>query len=259
LLGQQLLSNILGLVVFAIMIVPVTYSALNALALNSITQPVENVFTKVLSVVPGILTALVILLVAHFLGRLAGQLVTNFLTGVGFNSVLAHLGLPERRDARTASELIGSGVRLGIMLFALIEAAQALGFASISNLVAQFTVFAGQLLTGLLIFGAGLFLANLAVSAIEGSGLASATILATAARIAICVLAGAMALRQMGLANEIVQLAFGLLLGAGAIAIALAFGLGGRESAAKMIEDWRQSWQAKQAAERRTAVSQAGD
>jgi hypothetical protein len=57
----------------------------------------------------------------------------------------------------------------------------------------------------------------------------------------ILVLPGAMALRRMGLANEIINLAFGLLLGAIAVAVALAFGLGGRELAGHQLEEWRQS------------------
>lgn len=56
----------------------------------------------------------------------------------------------------------------------------------------------------------------------------NAKLLALAGRVSILVLAGAMALRQMGLANEIVNLGFGLLLGGIAVAVALAFGLGGR-------------------------------
>jgi hypothetical protein len=60
-------------------------------------------------------------------------------------------------------------------------------------------------------------------------------ILAQAARISILAFAGAMALRQMGLANEIITLAFGLLLGAIAVAVALSFGLGGKEIAAREI------------------------
>jgi len=68
-----------------------------------------------------------------------------------------------------------------------------------------------------------------------------AKMLAHAARISILVFAGAMALRQMGLANEIINLAFGLLLGAMAVAVALAFGLGGREIAAREIEKWLES------------------
>jgi hypothetical protein len=63
--------------------------------------------------------------------------------------------------------------------------------------------------------------------------------MALAARISITVLAGAMALRQMGLANEIITIAFGLLLGAIAVAFAIAFGIGGRELAAEALKGWR--------------------
>jgi hypothetical protein len=76
---------------------------------------------------------------------------------------------------------------------------------------------------------------------VKASEAAQAGLLAMAARISILVLAGAMALRQMGLANEIINLAFGLLLGAIAVAAALAFGLGGREIAAREVERWLQS------------------
>ena len=82
------------------------------------------------------------------------------------------------------------------------------------------------------------FLGNLAARTIEASRSAQAPMLALAARVAILVLAGAMALRQMGLANEIITLAFGLLLGAIAVAIALAFGLGCREMAADAVKEW---------------------
>jgi hypothetical protein len=63
-------------------------------------------------------------------------------------------------------------------------------------------------------------------------------LLASVARVAILVLVGAMALRQMGIANEIVNLAFGLLVGAIAVAAALAFGLGSRDLAGRQMERW---------------------
>lgn len=82
---------------------------------------------------------------------------------------------------------------------------------------------------------------NQAAQTIQASRAAQARLLALAARVAVLVLAGAMALRQMGLANEIVNLAFGLLLGAIAVASALAFGLGGREIAARELQNWLKS------------------
>jgi hypothetical protein len=99
---------------------------------------------------------------------------------------------------------------------------------------------------GLIIFAFGLYLANLAASTIQATAAAQSDFLAWAARIGILVLAGAMALRQMGLANEIVNLAFALVLGAIAVAAALAFGLGGRDIAARQLEDWMASIKSKE-------------
>ena len=76
------------------------------------------------------------------------------------------------------------------------------------------------------------------VPLIIGGGMVNAALLATSARIAILVLSAAMALREMGIANDIINLAFGLLLGAVAVAVALAFGLGGREVAGQHLSQW---------------------
>jgi hypothetical protein len=86
------------------------------------------------------------------------------------------------------------------------------------------------------------YLANLAFSIITSSGSGQARILGHAARIAIIAFVSAMALRQMGVATDIVNLAFGLLLGAIAVAITLAFGLGGRNIAAEQVRNWLNSF-----------------
>ena len=117
------------------------------------------------------------------------------------------------------------------------EAAELLGFQLFASLVNDFTLLAGQILLGLVIFGTGLLLANWASRAIREGGLSQAGLLGTAAQVAIIALAGAMALRQMGFANEIINLAFGLTLGALAVALAIAFGLGGRKTAGREIEN----------------------
>ena len=127
------------------------------------------------------------------------------------------------------------------MLFAVTEAAGLIGFEVLSQLTSQFLVFAGRIVVGLVIFAIGLFLANFVHRTVLAAGAAQALLLALGARIAIIVLSGAMALRHMGLADEIINLAFGLILGAVAVALAIAFGLGGREFAARHLEGWLQS------------------
>jgi hypothetical protein len=91
----------------------------------------------------------------------------------------------------------------------------------------------------------GLYLANLVSASVLASNIAQGRFLASVARVAILLLFGSMALRQMGIANEIVQLAFGLTLGSLAVALAIALGLGGREVAARELGRWIESMRSK--------------
>jgi chromate transport protein ChrA len=97
----------------------------------------------------------------------------------------------------------------------------------------------------MIILVGGLFLANLAGNAVRGTGTANSGFLAMVARSAVMVLTAAMALREMGFAEDIVNLAFGLLFGAVAVAVALAFGLGGRDAAGAQVQSWRDKMEKK--------------
>ncbi|MGH8848540.1 MAG: mechanosensitive ion channel, partial [Polaromonas sp.] len=97
-------------------------------------------------------------------------------------------------------------------------------------------------LLGGAILAIGFWVSNLAYDAIHKASGTHTAGLAWVARIAILGLVIAMGLRAMGLANEIVHLAFGLTLGAVAVAVALSFGLGGREAAGKLATQWLERW-----------------
>jgi hypothetical protein len=242
-LGKQRLSGVVGLVVYFLVLIPVLIAALNALALEAITEPASNMLNVILTALPGIFASGLLLAIAYVVGRVVSGLITNVLTGIGFNAILGRLGVGKEpaEGQRTPSEIVGYLVMVGVMLLASMEAARLLGFALLADLVADFTVFAGQVMLGLIIFGIGLYLANLAAGVVKASGAAQAGLLALATRISILVLAGAMGLAQMGLASEIINLAFGAVLGAIGVAVALAFGLGGREIAARELEEWLKS------------------
>jgi hypothetical protein len=177
---------------------------------------------------------------AYFLGRLVAGLVTSLLTSIGFNRILAviGLGLEPKEGQRTPSEVVGYVVLILVLLFAVIEASQLLGFGILADLVSEFLVFAAQVILGIVILGLGLYLANLARGIIQRTTVAQAPLLSHAAWLAIVILAAAMGLRTMGIADDIINLAFGLLLGAIAVAVALAFGLGSRDIAARQVESW---------------------
>jgi hypothetical protein len=247
--GEALkVSGLLGTLAYFFIIVPILIAALDILDLSAVTAPISNMLNIVLSSLPSIFTAVVIIAAGYYVGKIVSRLVAEMLTGIGFNSMPEKLGLSTGETAtageadenvKTPSTFAGGVVLAGIILFAAIEASEMLGFTILSDLTSQFIVFAGQVLTGIVILGIGLFLANLAAKAIKASSLPSADFVSFAARVAIIIFASAMALGQMGIASQIINMAFGLLLGAIAIAIALAFGLGGRDSAASILEEWR--------------------
>ncbi len=238
-LGEQKLSSLLGLIVYIFILIPVIISALNALALEAITTPASNMLNIILNAVPSIFAALFILIIAYILGKVLSGLISKLLAGIGFDNVLVKIGLSKKIEtAHTPSSIAGTITLVTIMFFAFTEAFSMLGFSELSDLSSQFIVFGSHILLGLVIFGAGLYLANLVAQTVKQSSSAQAGLLSFAARMAIIVLAGAMALRQMGLANEIINMAFGLLLGAIAVAVAISFGIGGRELAAEKLKKW---------------------
>lgn len=239
-LGKQRLSGLIGLVVYTLVLIPVLISALNALQLDAITRPASSMLDQILRALPALFGAALVLVVAFVIARVVAGLVTNVLRAAGFNRLLERLGVQWQAEAEGdgPSSLVGHLVVVVVMLFATIEALELLSFEQLAALVSSFTVFLGNVLLGLVIFGLGLYLASLAARAIGASGTRQAPLLATTARVAILVLAGAMALRQMNVAEDIINLAFGLLLGAAAVAAAIAFGIGGRDLARQELERW---------------------
>ena len=143
----------------------------------------------------------------------------------------------ESTTNRSPSEIVGIIVLVGIMLFATVAAVNILNIAALTLLVTGIIVILGRILAGLIVFAVGLFLANLAFNIITSSGDSQAMILGQVARIAIIALVSAMALQQIGIASDIVNLAFGLLLGAIAVAVGLAVGLGSRDIAKEQVRE----------------------
>ncbi|MEH1892559.1 MAG: mechanosensitive ion channel [Nostoc sp.] len=254
--GVQPLSSIIGTIVYVLILIPVAIAALNALRIDAISVPAIAMLQQVLNALPAIFTAVAILIVAYFVGRFVADLVTSILTNLGFNNIFTILGLttPSRRivistepttppiPSRTPSEIAGIVALVGIMLFATVAAVNILNIPALTALVSGIVIIFGRILAGLVIFAIGLFLANLAFNIITSSGDRQAQILGQVARIAIIALVSAMALQQIGVASDIVNLAFGLLLGAIAVAIALAFGLGGRDIAREQVQEWLNSF-----------------
>jgi hypothetical protein len=265
--NTQSLSWLIGTIVYVLILIPTAVAALEALEIQAISAPAVAMLNQILTALPQIFTAALILIAAYAIGRFVADLVTNILAGLGFDRIFQWIGLQAPRatvvtpptgletpdlegrtltdrqsltslPARSPSEIAGIVVLVGIMLFAIVAAVDILRIPALTEIVRELLVVFGRLLIGLAVFAVGLYLANTAYNLILSSGTNQARILAQAARVAIIALVTSMALQQIGIATNIVNLAFGLLLGSIAVAIAIAFGWGGRNVAAAQLEEW---------------------
>ena len=260
--GSQNISGIIGTVVYVLILIPVAIAALSALNIDAITTPAVAMLNNILTFVPKIFAAVVVLIIAYFVAQFVKDLITNLLTSIGFNNLFNWLGLSSTPPSssssdpnatvlqdggtnQTPSEIAGLVAFVGIILFAVVSATQIMELQALSLIVNQLIFIAGQVLYGLVVLAIGLYLASLAYNLIASSGGSQAKLLGQIARIGIIVLVSAMALQQMGIAPSIVNLAFGLFMGAMAVAIALAFGLGGRDIASSQIQKWLEQFRAK--------------
>jgi hypothetical protein len=135
------------------------------------------------------------------------------------------------------AKLVGAVAMTAILLGAAMEAARQLGGDAIAALLFQVTALGGKVIFGTVIIVAGIFLARILASLV-GSSTGESSYAQTIVKYAIIALFTAIGLTFMGLADQIVMMAFGLILGSAAVATAIAFGLGGRDAAARILERW---------------------
>jgi hypothetical protein len=119
------------------------------------------------------------------------------------------------------------------------EAAHKVGGDYTAALLIQVTELGGKVIFGTVIIVVGIFLARI-LSNLVGSSTGESGYAQTIVKYAIIALFTAIGLTFMGLADQIVMLAFGLILGSAAVATAIAFGLGGRDYAARVLEEWHE-------------------
>jgi hypothetical protein len=242
-MGKLTLSALIGYVIFVLIMIPIIIAALEALNQTALTAPLVAMLVGVMTAIPVIIVAVLVIIVAYFVGRVVGDFVAQFLEGLGFDNVLVKLGLAKgsTQTMRRPSQVVGWLVMIAIILAAALAAFTWLRLDPLAQLLSGFIVFAWQIILGLLVFGVGLWIATWASNFVMESGWPHKYLLALVARIAVIVLSLAIALTTMGLADSIVALAFGVPLIGVALAIGLAFGLGGKDVAAQQLTQWQTS------------------
>lgn len=250
------LARLLGILVFTLIIIPVSIAALEALQISAISQPATAMLREILQTIPRVIGAALIIFIAYLIGRWIMTLTEEGLKSIGFDDIIASIANAEpirvgreRMDltpgvdtvkfsAFPPSRMIGLAVLIGIVLFAAVEAARLLNFTAMAAMLSEVLVLASRVLFGAVIIALGILLANILAAASRREGKASSEIISTLVRWGVIALATAVGLRFMGLANDIIVLAFGLILGAVAVAVAIAFGIGGRDAAKRLLDRW---------------------
>ncbi|MDG2003989.1 MAG: mechanosensitive ion channel [Novosphingobium sp.] len=226
--GNTAITSTIGSVVYVLIIIPVAIGAIDALGIEAISGPATDMLDMILGAIPNILVAALLLGIGYVTAGFAGNFLKDILAGLGVDRSVSSIEiLPE---GTTASDVIARVVQIAIMLYAAIGAMRALGFPELTAILDAVLALGGKVVFGGVVIGVGFLIANLLAKLVGGSMAGSVVKWATV------VLFVFMGLEFMGVGEDIVRLAFGALAAGGAVAGALAFGLGGREWASRQLD-----------------------
>ncbi len=251
--GNSAISKTISTIVYVLIMIPVVIGALQALQITAISNPLVHMLQTFLSAIPNIIGAAVLLGFGYMIGKWVAGLLEEILPGLGVNRSVDALGLLPA--GTTASGLAGKVVMIAIMLLTAIAATRLLNFPELTAIVTQVVEIGGGVIFGGVIIGVGFMLANLLSSFLGSAGAGAASMV----KYATIFLFAFIGLRQMGIGEEIVDMAFGAIVIGGAAAAALAFGLGGRDMAAKKLAELDNTPAPKAAATRKAAAPKTGE
>lgn len=220
--------------------------------MNELVDRLNTGLQQLWAVLPALLVAVLILLVGYFVARQIEKWTDRTLKRLNFNKVAEAGGLREAVD-RTGGGLdpvhaVGKLLFWLIMLVVILLASAALGLDSINRMFGIMLGFIPTLIAAIVIVILGIVVGEF----VRGLILASAgtmegvPILANVAKGSVVVIAVFMALQQLGVAAELITAAFTLVLGAVALAVGLAFGLGNTTLAGEVTRRWYQAYRERQ-------------
>ncbi|ONI78288.1 hypothetical protein BWI15_02085 [Kribbella sp. ALI-6-A] len=207
-----------------------------ALAID-FTQPFEDAFGKLLGFVPNLLGGIVILVVGYLVAKVLGNLVGKLLGKVGFDQWMERAGvsgvLQRSGTGLTASAMLGKVVFWFVFLISFTMFASALGVPEISNFMSAMLGYIPRIFAAIVIVCLAALFANFLAAIIRGA--TGNETLAKVGKYAILVYAAFAALTQLGIAVQLTGNTLLIVLGGVALALGLAFGLGGRELAGEAL------------------------
>src|ERR671926_556399 len=205
---------------------------------DTLFQPLQNALSTFLSYLPQLIGAIVILIVGYIVAKVLQAVVGPVLQGIGFDRWLERGGIKQFFDRaetdQTPASILGQLVFWFVFIIAITMAADALGISQVSVVLAQLIAYIPNIIAAILILILAALLANFISGIVRGA--TGSDILASIAQYAIIVYAVFAALTQLGVAVQLTANTFLIVLGAVALAAAIAFGIGGREVAQDILE-----------------------
>jgi hypothetical protein len=202
--------------------------------------------TKVMGFIPSLIGAIIIFVGGWLLARLIKYSAVKLLKLVRLDKAGEKAGLNEflqKGDiTKTPSEIVGILFYWFIMILVLIATLDALGLPIVSDMLDDIFLYIPNVIAAIIIIVLGFLFGNLLSAVIRtaasNAGFTAAEVLGKTALYAVLFFSGAIALIQLGIGEEIVTSAFIIAFGAAALALALAFGLGGKEQASNYLKKW---------------------
>ena len=213
-----------------------------------IADPVRQMLAKILAYLPILLGALIILIVGWIVAKLIKRAVDMLLKAVRFDLMANKTGITEvlrKGDLNiTASQVVSGLVYWLIIIMVLVMTVDALGLPKAADVLASLFAYVPKVIAALLVLIVAMFLAGfvsgIVRTACGNANLPKPELIAGISRWAIIIFAVTIAMEELGIAPLLVGTAFNIILGGVVLALALAFGLGGKDAAARYLEELRQ-------------------
>jgi hypothetical protein len=235
------ISRLLSQLVFIIIFIPIMVASLDALKIPAISDPAKALIGTLTNSLPYIIGAGIILLVAYVGGKLLTRFIAELLHNMGADDIPEKIGAKDIFGEKKFSQFCGALVFFFIMLAAAMSAVNTLQLANLSAILNKLLEFSGNVVLGLIILAIGNLIANFAQKKMESS--TKSVILPLVVRFTILFLVIAMGLHTMGVAQHIIEMTFMFTLATLSLTIILAFGIGGREPASKIMSKWLEKLQ----------------
>ncbi|MEN8138337.1 MAG: mechanosensitive ion channel [Bacteroidota bacterium] len=225
---------VLKKIVFIFIFIPILIIAFEKLNITAISDPATDMLGKFIGAIPKIILATLILIVTVIGGKLLVSLLQSLLESLNLNEIAAKMNLDSVLGKSNLVKVISNIAYAFIIIMGLMTAVEQLEFTRLSKTINIVLNYAGNIIFGLTILAIGSWIANIAYNNYTKKD--TDKFVGTIIRVAIMSVFLAIGLNAMGIAEDIINLAFGISLGTVALTIVLSFGLGGREAGGKFMD-----------------------